>query len=69
MTKTYPDKYIRKAIYNKLNGIDVNGNTINCYDTRVVAPDYPQHYILMSSQLNTVDKNNKCEWFWNLAYY
>ena len=65
MNKIFPDKYVRKAIYDALNGIIVNGNTIKCYDMRVTGVDIPDHYILMTTQTNTVDKNNKCEYFWD----
>ena len=65
MEKILPDKYIRKAIFDVLDGIIVNGNTINCYDMRVTGVDIPDHYILMTTQTATVDKNNKCEYFWD----
>ena len=67
MNKTLPDKYIRKAISDEINNIVVNTVTIPCYDTMVtvdVNSDDPRHYILMTTQSNEVDKNNKCEWFW-----
>ena len=31
MIKTLPDQYIRKSIYNAINNIVVDGNTIKCY--------------------------------------
>ena len=68
MNKTLPDKWIRKAISEAINGIVVDGKTIYCYDTMVttdINSDPPQHYILMTSQSSEVDKNNKCEWFWD----
>ena len=68
MNKPVPDKWIRKAVSDAIDGIIVDGITINCYDTLVttdINSDPPQHYILMTSQSNEVDKDNKCEWFWD----
>ena len=65
MDKVFPDKWIRKAIFGRLNNLDVNGELIKCYDTRLTSPDIADNYIIMSTQTATVDKNNKCEWFWN----
>jgi len=64
MNKTLPDKWIRKAVYTAINNIVVDGNTIPCYDTRVTSNIIPDHYILMTTQTNTVQKENKCENFW-----
>ena len=64
MNKSLPDKWIRKAIFDSVDDISVDGELIEVFDTRVTGPDYPLEYILMSTQTNTVDKNNKCEWFW-----
>ncbi len=65
MLKTLPDKYVRKAIQAVLNGIEVNGHTINCYTYRVSGVDDPSHYILMTTQTNIVDNLNKCEDVWD----
>jgi hypothetical protein len=67
MNKTLPDKWVRKAVSDVLDGIVVDGKLIPCFDMKVVLDvqrDNPQHYILMSTQTNEVDKRNKCEWFW-----
>ena len=67
MNKSIPDKYIRKAVSDAINNIVVKGKQIPCYDTMVttdINSDDPQHYVLMTTQSNEVDKNNKCEWFW-----
>jgi len=64
MNKTLPDKWIRKAIYDAVDEIVVDGEIIYVYDSRVSGVDQPDFYVLMSSQTNEVDKNNKCEWFW-----
>jgi len=67
MNKTLPDKWVRKAVFAVLDDILVDGITIPCYDTHVTydaQQSEPEHYILMTTQTNDVDKNNKCEWFW-----
>lgn len=64
MTKSFPDKYIRKGVSSLLNNLNVDGQIIKCYDTRITGPVIPDHYIIMSTQTAEVDKDNKCEWFW-----
>lgn len=64
MTKTLPDKYIRKAIYDLFNGTVVSGNTINVYDSRYASKTAnAKAYVLMSVQSNEV-LYNKCSNFW-----
>lgn len=64
MDKPLPDKWVRKAIFDKLNNIVVDGNTIRCFDTRVTGRKIPLNYVLMTTQTNSVNKTNKCEDFW-----
>jgi len=64
MNKNLPDKWIRKAVFEAIDGITVDGEIINCYDTRVTGPDDPDYFVLMTTQSNEVDKANKCEYFW-----
>jgi len=64
MNKTLPDKWLRKAIFDAVDEIVVDGEIIYVYDSRVSGVAQPDFYVLMSSQTNEVDKNNKCEWFW-----
>jgi len=61
MIKTLPDKWVRKAVYDAINDMVVDGIEIPCYDTRVVANGGTNHYVLMNTQTNTVDKATKCE--------
>jgi hypothetical protein len=61
MIKPIPDKWIRKAIYDAINNMVVDTISIPCYDTRVPSNGGKNHYILMTTQTNTVDKSNKCE--------
>ena len=68
MNKSLPDKWIRKAVSDALANLEVAGLEIPVFDTRVtrnINKDIPNHYILMTTQSNAVDKNNKCEWFWD----
>lgn len=64
MDKNLPDKWIRKAVIDAIGTLTINGNTIKCYDYRVKGKTVPSHYILLTSQSSEVDKNNKCEYFW-----
>jgi hypothetical protein len=67
MNKTFPDKWIRKAVFDALDDISVDGFLIPCYDTHVTydaQKSEPEHYILMTTQTSDTDKRNKCEWFW-----
>lgn len=63
MNKALPDKWIRKAVYDAVNGLVVDDNSIVCYDSRVTGKGY-DNYILLSTQSNEVDKTNKCEYLW-----
>ena len=65
MEKSLPDKWIRKAIFDLLDEIVVDTETIYVYDTRVTGALEPDFYIIMSSQSNLVDKWNKCEYVWD----
>ena len=67
MNKSLPDKWVRKAVYDAIDGVVVDGIVIPCYDTHVTydaQKDEPQHYVLMTTQTSDVDKRNKCEWFY-----
>jgi len=63
MDKNLPDKWIRKAFYDALNDIEVDGFTIPVYDSRT-SLDTPDHYILITTQSNEVDESIKCEDRW-----
>lgn len=60
-----PDKEIRKAIFSLINGINVDGNIINCYDSRVTNLSNVKHYVLMTTQTNQVDEGVKCGDRWS----
>lgn len=64
MIKQLPDTHVRTAIYAVLNNIVVDGNTIPVFDSRVSGSTIPDHFILMSTQTNEVDKATKCEYRW-----
>jgi len=65
MNKSLPNKWIRKAIFQALNNIVVDGETIPCYVINVSGDSRPNHYTLISTQSNIVEKANKCEYFWD----
>jgi len=65
MDKSLPDKWVRKAIFDALDDVDVGGTPIPFYDTNIPGGTIPNFYVLMTTQTNDVDKSNKCEWFWN----
>lgn len=63
MVKQLPDKYIRKAIYDAINNMVVNGFTIPCYDTKVIGQE-SDYYVILSTQSNEVSKDTKCGYKW-----
>lgn len=63
MDKGLPDKWIRKAVYDAVNGIVVGGVQIPCYDSRVTGKNISS-YILLTTQTNTVDDSIKCGNMW-----
>jgi len=64
MTLAYPNKYIRKAVYDLVNNITVNSNNIKCYDTYVTGAT-PSYYILLTSPTNRVLETVKCGDRWD----
>jgi hypothetical protein len=64
MIETNPDKYIRKAVFYLVNGIVVNGKTINCFDTRVTGNAAADQYVLLTAQTKEIDKSTKCGYDW-----
>lgn len=67
MVATNPDKYIRKAVYDLVNGITVGPYVVNCYDTRIPNSADDQRYILLTSQTKDISKANKCEYRWETS--
>lgn len=59
----YPDKWIRKAIYDACNDVVVDGNTIPVFDMQAINFS-GDHYILMSTQSDD-PLLNKCGNGWN----
>ena len=64
MIKQLPDKYIRKAVFDAVNNLVVDTLTIPAYDSRVSGNTIPQHFILMTTQTNQVNKMTKCGDVW-----
>lgn len=65
MISTNPDKYIRKAIFDKINNIVVSGKTIPCYDSR--ATNALSNYVLLTAQTKEVLKEIKCDYEWETS--
>ena len=63
MDKTYPDKWIRRAIYTAINGTVVGGYTVNCFDYRA-GIQHPKAGVIMGQQSNEVVKDTKCDYRW-----
>lgn len=59
-----PDSYVRKAVSDALDGLVVGGNDIPNFDTRTNNTD-PSFYVLMTTQTNNEQKDNKCRPRWN----
>ena len=64
MNKTLPDKFVRKAVFDAINNVVVDTLAIPCFDSEVPEGLEVDHYVLMTTQTNTVDKSNKCEYWW-----
>jgi hypothetical protein len=67
MIETNPDKYIRKSVFDLVNGIVVNGKTINCFDTRVTGNAAANQYVLLTAQTKEIDKSTKCGYDWTTS--
>lgn len=62
-----PDKFIRKAVFTSINGLVVNGKTINCFDSRLAGNSTITEYVLLTSQTKEVDKATKCNYRWETS--
>jgi hypothetical protein len=65
MVTVNPDKFIRKAIHDKINNIAVSTKIIKSFDSR--ATNAPNEYVLLTAQTKEIDKNNKCEHRWETS--
>ena len=64
MIKTLPNKWVRKAVFEAINNIEVDGKEIPCFDMRTPTSNKSRFYTLLTTQTNLEDKNNKCESLW-----
>lgn len=62
--KPLPDKWVRKAVYDNVNGGTVDGEPIPVYDYRT-GTNYPFEYILLAGQANDAEEPSFCEYRWN----
>ena len=56
MIKPLANKWVRKAVYDAINNIVVDSNTIPCYDTRVTTNESSPYYNLLTTQTNIEEK-------------
>jgi len=63
LIKNVPDKWVRKAVVDALNGLTIDNIPIDVYDWRVTGADLPDDYIVINSQSN-FKLYNKCEYLW-----
>lgn len=63
ITKAIPDKWVRKAVYDNVNGVTVGGEPIPVYDYRT-GESYPTEYILLAGQFNDPQETSLCEDRW-----
>jgi hypothetical protein len=64
MIKELPDKWIRKAIFTTFDNTTVDGKVVRVYDFRQTGKNAVSTYVLQTTQSNTVDDGNKCEYLW-----
>ena len=62
-----PDKLIRKAVHDQINGITVSGKIINSYDSRLTGNEDKLQYVLLTAQTKEIEKNTKCEYRWTTS--
>jgi hypothetical protein len=62
-----PDKFIRKSVFDAVNGLVVSGKTINCYDSRLAGNSTVTEYVLLTSQTKEVEKATKCAYRWEAS--
>lgn len=65
--KRNPDKWIRKGISDRIDGMTVNGITIPCIDTNYTGETQPKNYVAMSTQTKSDDQTSKCGWEWDCS--
>ncbi len=64
ITKTLPDKWVRKAVYDRVDGQIVSGTAIRCYDYRT-GNFNPIQYVLLGAQFNDSEEFSLCGYRWN----
>lgn len=64
ITIALPDKWVRKAVYDKVNNVNVGSNPIPCFDYRT-GNTSPLAYILLGAQFNDSEEFSLCGYRWN----
>lgn len=60
-----PDKWIRKAISDRINNMIVSGKTIPCVDVNYTGSTQPLFYVAMSTQTKSSRAFTKCKKQWD----
>lgn len=63
IAKALPDKWVRKAVYDRVNGQVVDGDPIPVYDYRS-GQNRPSRYVIMAAQANDYDPFALCGKRW-----
>lgn len=63
MSISLPDKWVRKAVFDALAGMNVSGNEIPTYDSHTTT-ESPDFYVLMTTQTNNEEGFTKCGSRW-----
>lgn len=65
--KRNPDKWIRKAISDRIDGMVVDSVAIPCIDTNYTGETQPRFYVAMSTQTKQDNQTVKCGWEWDCS--
>lgn len=62
-----PDKWIRKAVSERINDMTVDAYNIPCIDTNYTGDTQPKYYVAMSTQTKRDNQTSKCGWEWDCS--
>lgn len=63
--KRNPDKWIRQAVTDRIDGVIVDGIPIPCIDVNYTGNTQPQFYVAKSTQTKADNQTTKCGWQWD----
>lgn len=62
-----PDKWIRKAVGDRIDNMVIDGVTVGCIDTNYTGDTQPKFYVAMSTQTKRDNQTSKCGWEWDCS--